>query len=549
MAIQGITNQRINDIGGGMNTYLSPSSLATTECVLLQNGITEGSSIKSIPWTVFYDTPDLDDLMGKIDASAPSMVYSADMTTLCIVPFGDWVYQLITPTDSGAVGYNYLAIRAFNKRLNIDKTTITLIAISPLKTTKISWLSFKLTNTYLCIWWSGILNTPLYAFKLNESTGVITAWDAGITGVVLSTYPKTVCYDNARLIVGGDPNQPWVVYFSRPASATNPEYAFDFSWSWSGAKVVSTGWRISAIFRNNDKLFIGTDTEIYSGEFTASDTLSTTLFANSGILCHEAVCDVNQDTLYFDGFDVRRLSYEANILALKDSSISDKIRNTLRLLPEWSVAWQYKRDLVTTSFIFPLYKLYTRTTFADINDIAFVYNVIDKSWSVESVNVKSTCLISYNKHSLLTTNGSLDILEVKDVDWNDWDAKTFKYLSWEFVFGDDVDYKRFVQYEVFGEITDEVQATIYIYIDGNLKYQKDTTLKPLSTPTLGATTFGSSLFGSNSAQDTLSAFRERLDFFLEGRSIQVGIECTDISRIKIDGHNFQYKFIQAYPIH
>lgn len=115
---------------------------------------------------------------------------------------------------------------------------------------------------------------------------------------------------------------------------------------------------------------------------------------------------------------MRRLSYEQNILALKDTSISDKIRNTLRLLPEGDANGQYKRDTVSTSFIFPLYKLYARTSFSSAADIAFVYNVIDKSWSVDTIGVRSSCIASYNSRSLITTNGSLDILVTKDVDGN-----------------------------------------------------------------------------------------------------------------------------------
>lgn len=552
MAIQGVTNQRIMDLGAGMNSYLAPSMLNNNEAAYLQNAITEGTSIKSIPGSVFYNTPNLDLSMTRL-TWAPAMVYTNTMRTLCVVSYGDWVLQVITPTDSWAVGYNYAAIRAYNQRLNIEKTTVTTFSVSNLKDLRISWLTYKLTNVYLVIWGSGSGNTEVHAFKLNESNGAITEWDT-TTPTSNVTVPyfgmKTVAFVDTRLMIGWAPLQPWVLYFSRPASATNPEYAFDFSWTGSWARVVSTGWRISKIFENNDKLYIGTDTEIYSGVFTDATTLQTTLFANSGILCHEAQEVVNQESFFFDGRDVRRLSYEANILAIKDSSVSDKIRNTIANLPEGNQLSKYKLDTISSSFLFPLYKLYARSLSADTPDVAFVYNVIDKSWSIHTVQVKSSCIISYNKRSLITTNGTLELQIQDDTHYGyGGGATTLIYASPEYSFWDNVDYKRYVQYEIYGDITDEVKARVDFYIDGELKLTKYTKVHALHSPTTGASTLGSTPLGANSQQNTTSGFRERFEMFMDGQSIQVVVTLTEVAYIKIYGHNFQYKFVPAYPIH
>lgn len=86
--------------------------------------------------------------------------------------------------------------------------------------------------------------------------------------------------------------------------------------------------------------------------------------------------NVDQDIFFFDGKSVRRLSYEENVLALKDASISDDIKPTIEGLPD-------NQTEAKVFFIYPLVKVFVRSDLSADNDIALVYNVINKSWSIQ----------------------------------------------------------------------------------------------------------------------------------------------------------------------
>jgi len=69
-------------------------------------------------------------------------------------------------------------------------------------------------------------------------------------------------------------------------------------------------------------------------------------------LNQSVITDVQQDTFYLDwkNRSVRRLSYEANVSALRDSRVNDEIRSLMTTLPE-------EQPLATASFSYPNYKL------------------------------------------------------------------------------------------------------------------------------------------------------------------------------------------------
>ena len=108
-----------------------------------------------------------------------------------------------------------------------------------------------------------------------------------------------------------------------------------------------------------------------------------------------------QDIFYFDGNNIRRLSYETNTLTLKDTPISEKITPLIRLLPK-------EQTQATACFTYPFYKLFLRTELSTDNNIALVYNVINKAWSVQTNVFVAHATSGYNSYSLAYLGSAFD---------------------------------------------------------------------------------------------------------------------------------------------
>lgn len=54
----------------------------------------------------------------------------------------------------------------------------------------------------------------------------------------------------------------------------------------------------------------------------------------TGALNNKCVVPVEQDIIYFDGINIRRVSYEVNINSLNDDSISKEVNPIIEALPD-----------------------------------------------------------------------------------------------------------------------------------------------------------------------------------------------------------------------
>lgn len=207
---------------------------------------------------------------------------------------------------------------------------------------------------------------------------------------------------------------------------------------------------------------------------------------------------------------------------------------------------------VTSSFDFPLYKLYLRSKFSDTNDFAVVYNVIDKSWSLQDISCDciSGAIINGIQYSVFSPYSSTNLYQTSNDSYSyGGNYIPFEYLGKSYAMGDDVDFKRFTQIEISGEAVPDEVVEYKIYVEGELRQEGEFVITPIYSSTIGSTTFGSTTLGSNSDNITFGKFNERIEMWEEGRNISLYIRTKGMNYIKIENASYQYKLIQAYPIH
>ena len=72
-----------------------------------------------------------------------------------------------------------------------------------------------------------------------------------------------------------------------------------------------------------------------------------------------------------------------------------------------------------------------------------------------------------------------------------------RFVSKEYAFGDNVDFKRFYQVEFNGSLESNTTAVFNLYVDGVLRDTRYVTVSGNLAPTAGSSTVGSTAIGGN----------------------------------------------------
>jgi hypothetical protein len=89
------------------------------------------------------------------------------------------------------------------------------------------------------------------------------------------------------------------------------------------------------------------------------------------------VHNIHGNTIYYDGSHVRRLDYDTQSQSLADIYVSSPLRGFFESIPN-------DQRYATSSYAYPLLKFFLRRDHTSkSNDIAVVYNVETRSWSIQ----------------------------------------------------------------------------------------------------------------------------------------------------------------------
>lgn len=529
MTIKNSQTKRYWNLWGWLNVYSSSTDIDDNQWVGVSNYTTRGNMVVNLPW------------------------FSRAFT------FWTWAKKVVWLKESGDYVYAIYdkVLYAQSKSWWVPKT----------------FNLTKFTND-----WSGSTRTfyNIFVGKVVDRFIVITDND-GVDDLYILYFDWTTFTDKtwsttwltdknftcagfyrSHLILWGLPKAPSTIAYSWVASGINPEYLLYFSTvPWSSPlvtvgnqQVIGDESPVVAFIERQDVYYIIKKNSIWKisdVKFLESQTYETFIVipeTSNGANSQSCILNVIQDVVYFDWKSVRRLSYEQNNLALKDVSISDnKIDNLIDSLPD-------NQKQAQSLFVYPYYKLFLRTNLSDENDVAFVYNIVDKSWSIEEV-IRVTVATSWEKGSAYF--GSISGWQVyKDSDSYtfDWGAIKGSWRSKSYSWWDEVDYKRIYEVEVYGKIT----PNFPLYID---IYNWDTIIRTdtveysswIEPTTWTATLWDSLIWGFWANLPWMQDFKKRLDIYDDGREFSVWVRTNGIGKFEIHWINFIFKFINPYEIY
>ena len=523
--------KRYSDLGWGINTYKSPSDIEDKESQVLINYSTQGNKIVNLPWyTGIYNfwtwakkVVWLKDVGNYLYVIYDKVLYIRNKTTWADVTFNltkftnDWTlasrsyYNILV----GKVADRFIIITDNDAKddlyfLYFDWTTVTD------KTSDTTWLTNKKFRTAWFYRWVVFL----WGWELNPSA-LVNSWQS---------WPI---------------DSDYILYFwTLPSPSTTTV---------GGQNIIGDDEPITWFITRQDVMYIMKTnsiwkiTDIYADEATPSKPVVLWVKETwTWITGQWAVQNVLQDILYFDWNSVRRLSYEQNNLALKDVSISDeKISNVISSLPD-------NQRKAQSLFVYPYFKVFLRSDLSDENDVALVYNVIDKSWSIQK-NIKVTVASSWYENKSVAYFWGIwwgRIFRDSDNASFDWWDIQWEWLSKSYSWWEDVDYKRVYEVEIYWKVSPWFLLTIDIYNWMNIikSIEVLSNTNPTSTTwnsLIGTTTFG--WIWENTPP--MSEFKKRVDLYSDWREFSIGMRTSWIWNFEIHWINFLFNFINPYDIY
>lgn len=382
----------------------------------------------------------------------------------------------------------------------------------------------------------------------------LTAWFTATCSIVYDWRLFLAQYYTASPSIA----RPNVITWSKwIVSLADPSPIFDFSALSSSSQVCWDWTPITAFIIWQDKLYIWKANSIWKAwevqiTYDSSDVVIWVAYpllqeTQTWPINHKSITNVMQDIIYYDWINVRRLSYEENFSALKDSSISENIFPLMIALPtDQTNACSY--------FIYPYYKLHLRTELSVSNDTTFVYNVINKAWSTQTGLQVDIWVSAYNKKQVAYFWGIYNWKVYEDnLEYNyDWLEVKRRFKSKAFSFWDRVDNKRIFQIELTWRLEEEQNVYVDIYWDFN-KIGSTRTIY-LDSENFMETTWSTLAWVSTAWANWINLskvhdFTERYETFFDSSIYQFTIEYEGTKYFELQSHHVQFKFVNPYKTH
>lgn len=389
-------------------------------------------------------------------------------------------------------------------------------------------------KVHISVWWD------LFFFTFETGDEPPYHLDSGTLASVSGVgNPKYNVIFNGKWILGGFDNDN--IEFSKTAWPSSQADIIDFSAFSAGSQSVGwdSTWVLTGLAVGENWLYaFKSDETLTSKQVRDTGTSFNFIFnptASTWAINQNAITKVNQDIFYYDWVSrsVRRLSYEKDLVTLRDTSISDEIEPIFKTLAD-------DQTNATSSYLYPNYKLFLRSSFAwsDFNDVTLTYNVDNKSWLTET-----------NKACFVSDKGFLG----STFEWIVWKddelpAKKWTRLWKQWDFGDGIDNKRYGELEIKGKLQSTLTLFVDIFVDWALEDTIEINVDENVSGTLGTRTLGTSVLASGSTSEQLVDFRERRNLWLEGQFIEIVLRYEGLWNVEISQHNIQWKPIKWHKI-
>lgn len=453
----------------------------------------------------------------------------------------------------------------------VTNTKVRIVKTTTWEVKDYTWLTLPATQYNVTIWrvfdyfivltdttWANDL--ILFRFVPNATFASSTLTNI-TTSITWLTSKKFTCawFYNGKMLLWWNPSNS-ALYFSKTATVSTENDIYNFNdldassqyiWDWmSWITWFKWGNDNFYIFKRDSTYQItsyqqNTHTDSTWQLILDSVAFITKRISNAGAINQQVIQQVEQDIIYFDWENIRRVSYETNNLAIKDASISEKIYPIIQLLPK-------NQSEATWLFVYPYYKLYLKSSSTWSNDIAFVYNVITKSWSTQSnVSVATAASSYYNKYEgYIWNRNSWMVWKDNQTYSQDWFDLVWTYISKSFDFWDNVDYKRITEVEFKWRISSWLRVFIDLYNWSEVVDTREIYFANWYQPTTWSTTAWvttSWWIGNN--EDDLLEYRERYEMYDDVRYYKFWIRFIWTWKFELHSHNTTYKFVKPYDIH
>lgn len=393
-----------------------------------------------------------------------------------IVTKWDWDFANITYVSTNStvfthvgfspwdVGYSFIEEWAF---IDVKTNSLTETSVIDLQST----LNYSRWNIVIWQdWW------VLYVDKDNGWAYYYYDWMRAKIWTDSVWNPTVWAIYNGKIILSWYKDNDNIV-FSKTSSPTEPLNILNFSDYSAGWQSVSwwDKWLVTGMIEWENWLYVFKNNSIYysNSEKDAPESFSFNLIFNkitsNWALSQNVITEVEQEIFYLDweSREVRRLWYEQDLTTLRDTAISREISDLFDELPE-------EQPLATAHFKYPNYQLslsdwqwatveYNGWYTYNVNNVHFVYNVENKSWTRRT----------WIDWLLISDRGHF-----ADIDWRiyidfDWEtSESGEYVSKEYVFWDDIMYKKYWRFEVVWKIktpnSSDKELTISLYVDDEL---------------------------------------------------------------------------------
>ena len=521
---RGYVTVRWNDFGGGLNLLNSNDSIDDKQWQVGVNVASEGNKLISLPWYAEYVEPWTGISKWQAIALYSQYILTIHNRNLYLYNTTTWVTYTKTNAVANAVDtYSIITTKAFSGKIAI-----------------------VILNTNLAT------AEDIVAYEFDGTTFTTKTF----TSLTNKNFKCGLFYQG-KLLLGWNPLYPSSLYSSKTGLVASPDNIYDFSWYDSSAQNVWDGEPIVSIISNHNELFVLKTNSVWRNQWvydTGADAVSKSYAYNlrqesaTGALNSRCAIAVEQDVLYFDWLNIRRLSYEININALNDDSISKEISNIFSSLPS------NQTKNAEMYYAYPFVKLCLRDKFSTNNSIGIIYNIVDKSYSIQTgvEIVQWVGGFSNNKRTAYFVTSQTSMVYQDNI-WYAYNGGNINlsHKSKRYVLWDGVDYKRISQVELYWKISPWLKWTIDIYVNGNIIDSREIFFEDYILPTTGSTPFWDSLFGSSAeGEDTpLRDFVVRYEYYKDWRDFSFGVRSNWQWRFELHGLNLMYKNIKAYDIH
>lgn len=475
---------KIVDFSWGMNTIESDYNIALKDSVLLRNMTTEWNRAITLPWftKVLWDWEDWQVQWWATNWSIQVYIHNNNLYYHDLNNWASWKYEnavwvWVKWTESNDEDYNILIYK--------DHIVITNSLKSWESTLNCEWENpklFKIEDYGTCTKACNASNSKVILTKqefpclLKEKTpvtSIIHNWILYFWGGVKWSWEENLIYWGGLEFLQAE--FEWIKVsrsrlfdFCRVLSADlndwsdlwNPIPWGQYIWDWEP---------ITSFFSNWDSLFVGKRNSIYrlNAIFDISNTVYTwlrhiaTKSTDTWIKNQEVVHNVHWNTIYYDGTHIRILQYDTSSSTLEDLTPSDKVRWIINKLPK-------KQNFATSLYTYPLLKFFLRDSEKQYwNNIALVYNVEEKSWSIQDwINLFHAWSWYDNNNDKVQWFWGSDSDNTIYQDWIGhtwWDEpRTFDFIWRMYNFWDSVSYKTLDKVNFSMKIWPDVELSMNI---------------------------------------------------------------------------------------